>query len=54
MVCDQNLVFSIVKHTIALICFVVFLLCKEFVEVFCWYLDSYVLQMSKTLKSRKL
>ncbi len=34
MVCDQNLVFSIVKHTIALICFVVFLLCKEFVEVF--------------------
>jgi hypothetical protein len=34
MVCDQNPVFWILKHTVALLCFVVFLLCKEFVEVF--------------------
>jgi hypothetical protein len=33
MVCDQNLVFGILKHTIVC-CVSMFLLCKEFFKVF--------------------
>jgi hypothetical protein len=55
-VCDQNPVFRILKHIVALGCFVVFMwscYARNLLRFFFWYLDSCVLQVNKTLKSRK-
>jgi hypothetical protein len=41
------------RSSIVFCCVYVFLLCKEFIEVFFGYLDSCVLQVNRTLKSKK-